>query len=84
MGKIAQASAVSDRWKCGRFPKTFVPRGSAEDRSSTAGTVGESESAAEEGRLEQAGYLTASLASSFSVVLLAVSEILPWARRGCV
>jgi len=52
MGKIAQASAVSDRWKCGRSPKTFVPRGSAEDRSSTAGTVGEGEGAAEEGRLE--------------------------------
>jgi len=32
--------------------------------------VGEGEGAAEEGRLEQAGYLTASLASSFSVVLL--------------
>ena len=32
--------------------------------------MGEGEGAAEEGRVEQAGYLTASLASSFSVVLL--------------
>jgi hypothetical protein len=32
--------------------------------------VGEGEGAAEEGRLEQAAYLTASVASSFSVVLL--------------
>jgi hypothetical protein len=54
MGKIAQASSVSDGGKrvCGRSQEAFVARGTAEDWGGAAGQVGEGEGASEEGGVE--------------------------------